>query len=191
LYRQVVGVPLVIVDPQRVPAGRLVVEPVSLRDIPATVVDLLGLASAAPFPGRSLARFWDGNEQAKASAREPLLMEAGKPLGLTNQGREPVAKGPMNSLIADGMHYIRTADGLEELYGLSSDPEERTNLAVYPFASEPLQRFRTRLSAMLKKRSPPTPSANRSVPLRRTISATMDYADINFSSSATDAMIND
>ena len=67
LYRQVVGVPLVIVDPKGVPAGRVVVEPVSLRDIPATVVDLLGLARAAPFPGRSLARFWAGNEPAKAS----------------------------------------------------------------------------------------------------------------------------
>ena len=73
LYRQLVGVPLVIVDPKGVPAGQVVVEPVSLRDIPATVVDLLGLARDAPFPGRSLARFWAGNEPAKAAAGEPLL----------------------------------------------------------------------------------------------------------------------
>ena len=85
------------------------------------------------------------------SAAEPLLMETGKPWGLINQGREPAAKGPMESLVAEGMHYIRRADGLEELYVLNSDPEEQTNLAVYPFALEPLQRFRTRLSAMLKK----------------------------------------
>ena len=81
LYRQLVGVPLVIVDPKEVPAGRVVVEPVSLRDIPATVVDLLGLASARPFPGRSLARFWAGKEPAKANTGEPLLMETGKPPG--------------------------------------------------------------------------------------------------------------
>ena len=43
-------------------------------------------------------------------------METGKPLGLTNQGREPVARGPMKSLVAEGMHYIRRADGIEELY---------------------------------------------------------------------------
>jgi len=101
-----------------------VVEPVSLRDIPATVVDLLGLAPAAAFPGRSLARFWAGNEPAKATVAEPLLMEAEKPLSLTNQGREPVAKGPMKALVAEGMHYIRRADGLEELYLIDkSSPE--------------------------------------------------------------------
>ena len=71
LYRQLVGVPLVIVDPKGVPAGRVVAEPVSLRDIPATVVDLLGLAGAAPFPGRSLARFW-----AEEGDREPALGRA-------------------------------------------------------------------------------------------------------------------
>ncbi len=151
LYRQVVGVPLVIVDPKGVPAGRAVVEPVSLRDISATVVDLLGLARAAPFPGQSLARFWSGKEQTGAAPPEPLLMETGKPTSLTNQGREPVAKGPMKSLVAEGMHYIRRADGLEELFILDSDPDERTNLAGLPFASAPLERFRTSLSAMLKR----------------------------------------
>jgi arylsulfatase A-like enzyme len=142
----------VIVDPKGVPAGRSVVEPVSLRDIPATVVDVLGLARGAPFPGRSLARFWAGNGPANAGAGEPLLMETGKPPSLTNQGREPVAKGPMQSLVAGGMHYIRSADGLEELYLLKSDPEERSNLAASPLASEPLRRFRTSLSAMLQER---------------------------------------
>jgi arylsulfatase A-like enzyme len=151
LYRQVVGVPLVIVDPKGVPAGRVVVEPVSLRDVPATVVDLLGLAHGAPFPGRSLARFWSGEGRTGTSPPEPLLMETGRPSSLTNQGREPVAKGPMKSLIAEGMHYIRRADEIEELFVLDSDPEEQTNLAGFPFASGRLERFRTTLSAMLKK----------------------------------------
>ena len=150
LYRQLVGVPLVIVGPGAVPAGRVVVEPSSLRDIPATVVELVGLSAAAPFPGQSLARFWDGKERPGASQEEPLLMETGKPPGLTNQGREPVAKGPMKSLIADGKHYIRSADGREELYHLKTDPDERGDLAVYPAAAEILRRFRDRLSAMLK-----------------------------------------
>ena len=67
LYRQLVQVPLVIVDPKGVPANRVVAEPVSLRDVPATVVDLLGLGRDAPFPGRSLARFWS----ARAAATPP------------------------------------------------------------------------------------------------------------------------
>jgi hypothetical protein len=129
-----------------------VAEPVSLRDIPATVVDLLGLARASPFPGRSLARFWADNEPATARASEPLLIETGKPPSFTNQGREPVAKGPMKSLVADGMHYIRTADGLEELYLLNSDPEERSNVAVHAFAAKALGQFRISLEAVLEKR---------------------------------------
>jgi arylsulfatase A-like enzyme len=152
LYRQVVGVPLLIVDPKGAPAGRSVVEPVSLRDLPATVVDLVGLTPAAPFPGRSLARFWAGTGPAETSPAEPLLMETERPPVLMNQGREPVAKGPIKALVAEGMHYIRRGDGLEELYLLKSDPEERTNLAAYPFASEPLRRFRTSLSTMVGKR---------------------------------------
>jgi arylsulfatase A-like enzyme len=151
LYRQVVGVPLVIVDTRRVPEGRVITPPVSLRDIPATIVDLLGLAENAPFPGRSLARLWADKEPAVDLPAEPLLMEAGKPPGLTNQGREPVAKGPMQALVAEGMHYIRAADGLEELYLLNTDPEEQSNLAAYSFAQETLQQFRTRMSVMLKK----------------------------------------
>ncbi len=151
LYRQLVGVPLVIVDPKSVPSGRVVAEPVSLRDIPATVVDLLGLAQGAPFPGRSLARTWDTKETPPTGV-EPLLMEAGKPIGLMNQGREPVAKGPMQAIVAGGMHYIRTADGREELFSLSTDPDEQTNMAAYPFAAAHLRHLRASLSAMLRVR---------------------------------------
>jgi arylsulfatase A-like enzyme len=154
LYRQVVQVPLVIVAPQRVPAGRVVAEPVSLREVPATVVDLLGLARDAPFPGQSLARFWSPDHRADPARSfvEPLLMETSPPIVLPNEGREPAAKGPMKSLIAGGMHYIRSGDGSEELYALRSDPEERLNLAAAPMAREVLQQFRASLAALLRRR---------------------------------------
>ncbi len=41
-------------------------------------------------------------------------METDPPVLLTNQGREPVAKGPMKAMVAGGMHYIRSGDGREE-----------------------------------------------------------------------------
>jgi arylsulfatase A-like enzyme len=152
LYRQVVQVPLVIVEPKGPSAGRIVAEPVSLRDIPATIADMLGLGGDAPFPGRSLARFWSGNPNGTGLSPEPLLMETDKPLVLMNEGREPAAKGPMKSLVAGGMHYIRSGDGSEELYSLRSDPEERLNLVGAPAAREALQRFRATLSSMVRKR---------------------------------------
>ena len=52
-----VGVPLVILAPGA-PAGRVVDSPVSLRDLPATVVNLAGLSVGSPFPGHSLAAYW-------------------------------------------------------------------------------------------------------------------------------------
>jgi arylsulfatase A-like enzyme len=77
LYRQLVPVPLVIVDPRRVPAGRVVSEPMSLRDVPATVVDLLGLGRDAPFAGRSLARFGSPvREPGSGASRAPSRARA-------------------------------------------------------------------------------------------------------------------
>src|SRR5262249_39966272 len=61
LYRQLMAAPLVIVDPKKVPAGRVVAQPVSLRDMAATIVDVLGLTPSPPFPGRSLARLWSSS----------------------------------------------------------------------------------------------------------------------------------
>jgi arylsulfatase A-like enzyme len=152
LYRQLVQVPLVIVDPRAVPTGRAVAEPVSLRDVPATIVDLLGLGRDAPFPGRSLARSWGVETGVAGSLSEPLLMESDRPIVLSNEGREPAAKGPMKSLVAGGMHYIRSGDGSEELYSLKSDPDERLNVAGSPMAQAALQGFRSTLAAMLRKR---------------------------------------
>jgi arylsulfatase A-like enzyme len=154
LYRQVVEVPLVIVGAGLAPAGRVVEEPVSLRDVPATIAGLLDLGHGAPFPSQPLNRYWNADSQAEGAltSAEPLLMEISRPLFLTNQGREPAARGPMKSLVARGLHYIRTGDGNEELYALKSDPEERKNLAGSPGAREILERFRDSLSAMLKKR---------------------------------------
>src|SRR5262249_54915570 len=57
VYLDEVGVPLVILSPGA-PPGRVVTAPVTLRDLTATVVDLLGLSAGSPFPGRSLAAHW-------------------------------------------------------------------------------------------------------------------------------------
>src|SRR5262249_36587999 len=104
------------------------------------------------FPGRSLARFWHPNDGAAPPAFEPLLMETEEPTLLTNQGREPVAKGPMKAMVAGGMHYIRSGDGREELYALNADPEERMNVAGLPEAQQTLEGFRGALRSMFRRR---------------------------------------
>ena len=57
LYRPEIHVPLLIVPPgQDRPA--IVRDTVSLRDVPATIADLVGQGTGTPFPGRSLATLW-------------------------------------------------------------------------------------------------------------------------------------
>ena len=84
--------------------------------------------------------------------RPPLLMETTKPELLTNEGREPAAKGPLKSVVAAGMHYIQVADGTEELYNLKTDVEEKTNLTRDPAVLPVLIQFRNLLPMLLKKR---------------------------------------
>jgi arylsulfatase A-like enzyme len=152
LYRQLVNVPLVVAGPTRVPKRQVVDEPVSLRDVPATVLDLAGLARGDLLPGRSLARFWNQRDGAPQPVFEPLLMEMERPALLTNQGREPVSRGPMKSLVAGGMHYIRTGDGGEELFALGADPQELTSVAGLPGAEVSLEGFRGALRSMVGTR---------------------------------------
>ncbi len=57
LYQTELHVPLLIVPPGGSATAQIVKESVSLRDMAATIVDVLGLESGSPFPGDSLARF--------------------------------------------------------------------------------------------------------------------------------------
>jgi arylsulfatase A-like enzyme len=125
-----VGVPLVILSPAA-PAGRVVNSPVSLRDLPATVVDLLGLSANSPFPGRSLSAYW---KLAPGAVPPDLTSPA-----FSEKFTEPVFElasdagrkhpGFQMSLVASGHHYVRDSLGDEELYDLTTDPYERVNLA--------------------------------------------------------------
>jgi hypothetical protein len=53
--------------------------------------------------------------------------------------------------MSGGKGVRRTADGLEELYELSSDPEERVNMTGSPNVQVILERFRNTLGLMKKR----------------------------------------
>jgi arylsulfatase A-like enzyme len=153
LYRQLVQVPLLMVGHERIPAGRTVAQPVSLCDIPATVIDLLGVGSDHPFKGQSVTSYWQprGQEGARTVAN-PLLMETTKPELLLNGGREPAAKGPMRAVVVAGMHYIQMADGTHELFNLEADVEEKANLANDVVFRPVLFELQNLLGLMLRRR---------------------------------------
>ena len=140
LYLTSLHVPLLISFPSRVPAAVGVSEPVSLRDLPATVVDLLDVENKYRFPGNSLARHWDKKSEPGGPIEDPLISEVSG-VSFRSEGY-PISKGDMKSLLMDRYHYIRTGDGREELYDVVSDPWEKQNLTNSEELSPMLDRFR-------------------------------------------------
>jgi arylsulfatase A-like enzyme len=155
LYRTEIRVPLVVRPPAGLNPSSVVGETVSLRDLPATIVDLLGLGAGSPFPGKSLARFWRNPPPAGVdSSREtdPVVSELKDPNSSTGRDKErsPAAHGPLISLADHNFVYIRNeGDGREQLFDGRTDPQELTDRsrdesvhAVLEDLRRQLQRFR-------------------------------------------------
>jgi arylsulfatase A-like enzyme len=142
LYQQEVRVPLLIIDPRSVPAGKSVSTPVSLRDVPATIADLTGLGTAHPFPGASLARYWQQASESGPAGGLVLseVQEAGIPM--IHQVRPPTAAGPLASITGPDGVYIRNGDGREEFYEAASDPQELNDRSKAPDVQPAMRRFR-------------------------------------------------
>jgi arylsulfatase A-like enzyme len=124
LYRAGVQVPLVIVAPGVVPSGIRVPGPVSLRDIPTTVLDLLDMRANDPFPGISLADEW--RPEAPNPSAEPILSQVNHVTG--HPDWFPVSQGTLRSVTYRGLRYIRTGSSKEELFDFDRDTAELTNL---------------------------------------------------------------
>jgi arylsulfatase A-like enzyme len=151
VYCQEVHVPLLIIAP-KAPPGRTVSEPVSLRDLPATVVDLLGLGADSPFPGCSLAESWRPapNAGEGESRTTRAISEVDIPMVIIPQrGRGPNQRGFTMSLVAEGLHYLLDIRGIEELYDLVGDPGELRDLKKDPARGPALDRFRNVMALIL------------------------------------------
>lgn len=137
LYMPVIHVPLIICFPPKTPAGRRVYQTVSLRDLPATVAELLNLGPDAAFPGESLARYWRTTRPLPAAR------------AFSNLDLE-IHRGPrtwtvhLKSLVDDRYHYLQEeADGSERLYDLAVDPNETRNLAATAQGHELIAAYRS------------------------------------------------
>jgi arylsulfatase A-like enzyme len=140
-----VAVPLLIISPGA-PAGRVVLHPVSLRDLPATVVDRLGLSAGSPFPGRSLAAYWEAPPgQTPPDASSPAFSEQFNKTEIQFQpGPWGMMPGFQMSVVTPRYHYVRDGGGNELLYDLNVDHYERNNLlnsAERKREVEPLRRM--------------------------------------------------
>jgi arylsulfatase A-like enzyme len=129
LYLDEIGVPLVILAPDA-PAGRSVDEPVSLRDLPATIVDRLGLSAGSPFPGRTLAKHWFSPPGGALGEVTPSISEMAGAGAFRQTGAETglERRDVQMSLVAHGLHFVRDGFGAEQLFDLSRDQSEKVNL---------------------------------------------------------------
>ncbi len=171
LHQEAIRVPLLVIDPRRVPSGRVVTTPVSLRDLPATVVNLVGVPGPSPFPGRSLARLWNPSTANDPSSADPVLSDTttviGMPPKLLDISSQAIIVGDMvyirgfpaskelpdmlssPSLTNRIMDYIHHSQGSEELYNIVKDPAEAHNLAGSEDARDDLERLRSTMEEQL------------------------------------------
>ncbi|MBA3559715.1 MAG: sulfatase [Gemmatimonadaceae bacterium] len=152
LYRQLLQVPLVFWHSSRFPTATVVTDPVSLRDLPATILDMVGVQNRGRMLGVSLA----GHIKAAGSA-QPSERQAGSPI-LAMSENVDVAK--LVSIIADGKHYVIHA-GKEELYDADSDPLDTLNLVETPAGQAALPAFRATVDSIkradsTRRRAPAT-----------------------------------
>lgn len=112
-YASILHVPLILRYPRALPAGVRIADPVGLRDLPATVLDLAGLDSGLRLPGRSLRTFL--SEDNPERRRRPVFAS-----GFVRLGNNPYAlTRPRVRTIIDGDdQLIQYDDGREALFEL-------------------------------------------------------------------------
>jgi arylsulfatase A-like enzyme len=144
LFMPALRVPLIVLYPPRIPGGHRVREAVSLRDVPATILDFIGFEGGTPLPGTSLASCWaEGEDGCRTST---VLLSEVSEAPWERPSWVPAAKGPLRSLIVDGLHYIQDGDGTESLYDLHADPEETVDLSKSDAGVMMLPRLRNLLA---------------------------------------------
>jgi arylsulfatase A-like enzyme len=137
LYLQSLRVPLLMIHGGQIPAALRVGSIVSLRDLPATILDLAGAPAA--LPGRSLRAAWTPD-----SAGLPASLMAEVRYAPRIPAWMPVARGDMVTLVTNHRQLIRDGEGRFELLDLDRDPA-----GSVPAADEPDSI--ARLSALLPR----------------------------------------
>jgi hypothetical protein len=159
LYNEQTHVPLILIPPlgrDRTGAdtaarlrGRRIVVPVSLRDLPRTLTELVIPGADNPFPGRSLTYSWSDIEPLLA---DPVLSQLEQPC-LAGDDFAANQEVRVNSVIAEDHILIDSASTPLELYALDDRKQER-NLAALPAQQSRVERLRSTLATLRGGRGP-------------------------------------
>ncbi len=126
LYLPLLHVPLVIRAPGRLPAGGRAPATVGLRDLPATLLDLMAVREATGIEGRSFVATAAGADSTRTGSLVLAETERSKLFWLNGPARE----GAMHTLLDDSLQYIRDGKGREELYRYREDTAQVHNLVA-------------------------------------------------------------
>jgi len=148
LYLPLLHVPLVFLAPGRVPPGRRVAVPVSLRDLPLTLLDLAGTPNPG-LPGKSLAAYWGPDSLVPRA--DTMFSAVDYHRLLTKWPPSPLLQGSMRSIVLDSLHYVRNGDGTEQLFYPGKDFLETRNLSRSPEFQAALEAYRGALWAQLQR----------------------------------------
>jgi arylsulfatase A-like enzyme len=144
LYLPLLHVPLVIRAPGGLPGGVRVPFTVSLRDVPATLLDLAGVArEATPIAGISLRRLANGTGSTERSAAAASLTRNSPRRSATPPALRYV------SLVDDSLQLIIDGRGTGSLYDLRTDPDQARDLLAGDDGAPHAARMRQRLMTIL------------------------------------------
>ncbi len=137
MYEESVGVPVIMSGPD-FPRGKIVETPVSLVDMFPTILQAMGVYSAAAMadrPGRSLLE---------------IALEQDDPSRMVFSEYHGAAATSGAFMLRDGRYkYIHYVNYDPELYDLDHDPEETTNLAARTEFQDILKKIQSRLFELL------------------------------------------
>jgi len=128
LYLPLLHVPFVVLAPGRAAPGTRIASAVSLRDLPATLLDLVGSApNERGIGGVSLAPLLTGTGPVAVSRS---ISEVNR--GINDDVRNPTAVADLKSVIDDTLHAIADSRGRLQAWHYRSDPAEAIDLAADP-----------------------------------------------------------
>ena len=149
LYDTEVHVPLLIIPPVGREVRQVVKETVSLRDMAATIVDLAGAEAGSPFPGVSLARFWQGPGPPSPINLPQISPSLAEVVPDPRKQADEARLSPQAAVKDAEWSYIRREGvGREKLFHLSEDPKEQHDLAGLPSSQPKLEQMRAALDRL-------------------------------------------
>ncbi len=146
LYAPLLHIPLLVWFPPALKNPQRIADPVTLRDLGATILELTEVETNPQFPGQSLSRYFTPSSDAVGDP-SPVLSAANR--GIRTPPHEPISRGDMASLVEQQWHLILNGDGVLELYDGHADPLAERDLSKEPAHAERVKRMRERIRELM------------------------------------------